>query len=599
MYISRSRIIQVIVVVVGVIFIVKLFLIQVLSMEYRLAAEKNVVQRVVEYPYRGLIYDRNGQLLVYNEPVYDLMVIPKAVKHLDTVSFCQDFGINLQEFSKTLQKARQYSSIIPSVFIHNIDHKTWAQVQDLFVDYIGFFINARTVRRYPSPILAHTLGYVGEISTTQLALDTTLYYKQGDLVGLSGLERSYEACLKGKRGIRYKVTDVHGLEKGSFQEGTLDSLSVPGQNLVATIDAALQLYGEQLMKNKIGSIVAIQPYTGEVLAMISAPAYDPNLLTGKKFSTYFATLAEDSLAPLFNRPLMAMYPPGSIFKLVQALIGLQESVIHTNTTYSCNKRPIKCHPHPSPVDLGKAIQYSCNPYFYYVFRKILIPNVSQNTHADTRSRLQRWASYVRQFGLGQQLGIDLPHEKRGFVPDAKFYDQCYGPKMWNASTIRSLDIGQGEILVTPLQMANLAAIFANRGYYYTPHVIKSIGNQPIDCQTVGKHETVIEKAHFDFIARNMRHVVRGGSAWRANIEGISVCGKTGTVENRHGPDHSVFMGFAPLETPQIAIAVYVEHAGWGARAATAIAGLMIERYLKGKIDRHQIQNYVLQGDFSH
>ena len=599
MHSLRSRVIQVFFLFVGLVFAAKLFSIQVLSTGYRLAAEKNIVQRVEEQPYRGAIYDRHGALLVYNEPIYDLMVVPKAVKHLDTLSFCQHLGISLQEFSSALHKAKRYSYVKPSVLIKNIDHKSWARVQDHLAEYIGFSVNARTVRKYPHPMLANTLGYLGEISATQLASDTACYYKQGDLVGISGLEKWYEAVLRGKRGIRYKIMDARGLEKGSFKDGALDDLSVPGQDLTTTIDAKLQIYGEQLMKNKTGSIVAIQPSTGEILAMVSSPSYDPNLLTGKNFSTYFAVLEKDSLAPLFNRPNMAMYPPGSIFKLLQALFALQEGVIRTGTKYACDKRTVNCHPHPSPTNLHQAIQYSCNPYFYHVFKKIINQNVSNDVYEDTRIGLEKWGNYVRQFGLGRQLGIDLPHEKGGYVPDARFYDKLYGPNAWKASTIRSLDIGQGEMLLTPLQMANLAAIIANQGYYYTPHLIKKIGDQPILPTVLKRHTIAIDKTYFDFVAHAMRSVVSAGPAWRAHMKGIAVCGKTGTAENPHGEDHSVFMGFAPLEDPQIAIAVYVENAGWGSRAATATAGLMIEKYLKGKISRSWVQDYVLKGDFSH
>lgn len=599
MHAPRSRVIQVVFVLVGFVFVAKLFSIQVLSTRYRLAAEKNMIQRVEEYPYRGIIYDKNGSFLVYNEPIYDLMVVPKVVKRLDTLAFCQDFGMGLRDFERTLAKAKCYSYVKPSILIKNIDHVACAKVQDQLAEYVGFSINARTVRKYPYPMLANTLGYLGEISAAQLASDVAHYYKQGDLVGISGLEKNYEAILRGKRGIQYKITDAKGMEKGSFKDGALDSLSVPGQDLTATIGATLQIYGEQLMKNKAGSIVAIKPSTGEILAMISSPSYDPNLLTGENFSTYFSALEKDSLAPLFNRPIMAMYPPGSIFKLLQALIALQEGVIHTGTTYACDKRILNCHPHPSPTNLHKAIQHSCNPYFYHVFKKIINQNVSKGTYEDTRIGLDKWCKYVQQFGLGRQLGIDIPHEKGGYIPDVQSYDERYGRGAWKASTIRSLDIGQGEILVTPLQMANLAAIIANRGYYYTPHLIKKIGDQSVLPEEIEKHEVAIDSAYFDFVAHAMRDVVRCSTAWRANIKDITVCGKTGTAENPHGEDHSVFMGFAPLEDPQVAIAVYVENAGWGARAATAIAGLMIEKYLKGKIDRNWVQNYVLKGDFSH
>ena len=597
MHSPKSYVIQGIVVFVGLIFIAKLFSIQVLNPTYTLAAEKNIIQRVEDYPYRGVIYDRHGNFLVNNEPIYDLLVIPKAIKHLDTLAFCQDFGISLQEFTKSLAKAKRYSYLRSSVLIKNIDHQSLAKAQDRLVEYTGFTIKARTIRCYPYPMLANTLGYLGEINAAQLALDSAHYYRQADLIGISGLEKQYETLLRGKRGLQYKITDAQGQEKGSFKNGALDILPIPGQDLTTTIDGALQGYGEQLMQNKIGSIVAIQPSTGEVLAMVSSPSYDPNLLIGKNFSSYFAALQKNSIAPLFNRPIMAMYPPGSIFKLVQALIGLQENVVTRNTRYACNKKLLNCHPHPSPINLHQAIQYSCNPYFYYVFKHLINQNIATDIYEDTRLGLEKWLTYVKQFGLAKQLGIDLPHEKSGYLPDVNFYDTRYGQGAWKASTIRSLDIGQGEILVTPLQMANLAAIMANRGYYYIPHLIKNTAQQKTALQGFQKQTIAIDRIYFEAMVYAMQDVVTHGPAWRAKIKDIAVCAKTGTAENPHGADHSVFMGFAPLEAPEIAIAVYVENAGWGSRAATAVAGLMLEKYLKGKISRRWIENYVLKGDF--
>jgi penicillin-binding protein 2 len=596
MYLSRRHIIQIVFVLAAATFIIKLFFIQVVNTEYRIAAEKNIVQRIEEYPYRGIIYDRNKKLLVYNNPVYDLMVIPKAVKNLDTSSFCRTFNISPLEFTNALNKAKRYSHIRPSIFLKNIDHDELARIHSKLPDYLGFYVRARTVRKYPQAILANTLGYVGEISTAQLLADTLQYYKQGDLIGISGLEAKYETLLRGKRGIKYKITDARGQEKGPFKEGTLDILPVPGQDLITTIDASLQLYGEILMKNKIGSIVAIEPSTGEILTMVSSPSYDPNLLTSKNLSSNFAALEKDNLAPLFHRPIMAMYPPGSIFKLVQALIALHQGVVQAGTIYACNKKIVNCHPHPSPTNLHQAIQHSCNPYFYHVFKNIINQHVVKDTYEDTRIGLNKWLGYVRQFGLGKQLGIDLPHEKSGYLPDVNFYDARYGEKRWKASTIRSLDIGQGEMLVTPLQMANLAAIIANRGQYYTPHIIKAIEGQ---ATFIEKHIIQIENKHFDFVINAMRDVIESSTGWRSRLKNIVVCGKTGTVENPHGEDHAVFMGFAPLEAPKIAIAVYVENAGWGARAAAAIAGLVLEKYLTGQVTRKSIEDYVLKGDFTH
>lgn len=591
MRLSRSRIIQSIFICIAWLFVVKLFLIQVISTTYRAAAEKNIVQRIEEYPYRGIIYDRNKRLLVYNNPIYDLLVVPKAIRHLDPVAFCNIFHISQAKFDSLLTNAKRYSPIRPSIFIKNIDHYEFARVQDQLVDYVGFYIRARTVRQCAQASLAHTLGYLGEINATQLASDAYHEYKQGDFIGISGLERQYEQLLSGKRGVTYKITDARGQEKGAFKEGKLDIPSVPGQDLITTIDSDLQLYGELLMKNKSGSIVVIEPATGDILAIVSSPSYDPNLLTAKNLKTNFAALEKNAKSPLFHRPIMAMYPPGSIFKLVQALIGLQEKVIFPHTTYPCNKNIVNCRPHPSPANLHQAIQYSCNPYFYYDFRNIINQHISSNTYEDTRIGLEKWVSYVRQFGLGNPLGVDLPHEKGGYIPDAHFYDRRYGANRWKASTIRSLDIGQGEMLVTPLQMANLATIMANRGFYYTPHLVRR------DTSKQERHVVNIDQQHFEFVANAMQDVVANGSAWRARLPGIAVCGKTGTAENPHGKDHAVFMAFAPFNNPQIALAVYVENVGWGSRSATAIGGLLVEKYLTKKIARPWMEDYVVQGNF--
>ncbi len=596
---KRGQVVQIFFLLVALVFLIRLFSIQVLGEEYKLAAEKNIIQPVLDYAYRGLIYDRHRKLLAYNAPIYDLMVIPKAVKHLDILTFCQDFDITPQEFDQALQRTKRYSYVKPSVFIKDISQTTWAKAQDHLDMYSGFFISGRTARQYPYATLANTLGYVGEISSQQLATDTTNYYKQGDLVGISGLEKSYQEVLRGQRGIQYKITDARGIPQGRFKEGALDQLPVPGDALLTTIDTKLQLYGEHLMKNKIGSIIALAPQTGEVLAIVSSPAYDPNLLVGKKFSKHFALLEQNTLAPLFHRSIMAMYPPGSIFKLLEALIGLQEKVICGDTVYACDKKLLNCHLHPSPLSLHKAIKYSCNPYFYHVFRRIINQQVASNPYEDTRIGLEKWCNYLREFGLGTSLGIDLPGEKCGHIPGVQFYDTWYGQGRWKASTIRSLDIGQGELLVTPLQMANLAATIANKGYYYIPHLVKQIGEEPVSPEKIRKYIVNIDKAHFEFVAQAMREGVEGGTSWRARIQGIPVYAKTGTAENPHGEDHAACIAFALQGDTQIALAVYVENAGWGSRAAAAIAGLMIEQYLKGGISRPWIQDYVLKGDFSH
>ena len=596
----RGHIIHATFILVGLIFLARLFFLQVLSDGYQLAAEKNIIQPVVEYPYRGAIYDRHGDFLVYNVPIYDVMVIPKEVKHLDNLAFCQDLGIDLPNFHQAMKKAKRYSYVKPSVFLKNLSQATWAKIQDHFSEYPGFFVQARTVRKYPFPILAHTLGYLGEISPQQLAADTAHDYRQGDMIGISGLEKRYEALLRGKLGIRYEVSDVKGRGKGRFRGGALDRAAVPGQDLRTTLDAGLQLYGEQLMANKRGSIVAIAPQTGEILALVSSPSYDPNLLAGGELGSHFTALEQDPLAPLFHTPMMALYPPGSIFKLNQALIALQEKVISTHTTYACDKKLVNCHVHPSPLNLHKALKHSCNPYFYHVFKNLVNPQVSNNTYEDTRLGLERWRSYLKRFGFGTPLGVDLPGEKSGCVPDTQLYDRRYGKGRWKASTIRSLDIGQGELLLTPLQMANFAATVANQGYYYTPHVIQQIGEHPsMPAEEQDKHDLAIDRAYFAFVANAMQEGVEDGTSRRARVPGIAICAKTGTAENPHGEDHSICIAFAPKEDPQIALAVCVENAGWGSRAGASIAGLLIEQYLRGTISRPWIQDYVLKGDFFH
>eukprot|EP01132_Coremiostelium_polycephalum_P000278 gene278-363_t len=591
MILSRSHIIQSSFVLAAALLIVKLFSIQVIHTEYQLAAEKNIVQRIEEVPYRGIIYDRNKQLLAYNHPTYDLTVIPKFIKQLDTLDFCQTFNLSNAAFEQMIYKAKRYSRTRPSIFLKDISHETLAPIHQKLSNYTGFYVKARTLRHYPQPILANTLGYVGEINGAQLFADTTQYYKQGDMIGISGLELQYEPTLRGQRGIQYTVTDARGQEKGRFKEGTLDVPAVPGQDLISTIDVVLQAYGEALMKNKIGSIVAIEPQTGEILAIVSSPSYDPNLLTPKNLSTHFSALAKDRLSPLFHRPIMAMYPPGSVFKIVQALIALQEGVITPYTQFICNKQIINCcHDHAPLTNLHQAIQYSCNPYFYHTFKAIINQHISSNTYEDTRIGLEKWLTYVYQFGLGKPLGIDLPHEKGGYLPTPAFYNARYGKGRWKASTIRSLCIGQGEILATPLQMANLAALIANRGCYFTPHLIKAIGDH---ATAIKKHILPIEPQHFDLVIKAMHDVITSSSGRRAYLPNVPICGKTSTVENPHGADHSAFMGFAPLKDPKIAIAVYVENSGWGSRAATTIAGLMLEKYLTGTVTRQPYDGVLL------
>jgi penicillin-binding protein 2 len=596
---GRKEIIQLVFILTGVIFLIKLFSIQILDERYAQLAASNSIMKEIEYPFRGLIYDRKGKLLVYNSPEYDLLIVSREVKSLDSARFCEVFDITQEDLIslfKELKTRKEYSPFKPTVFIKQLSNYDFAKIQENLDEFQGFYIQPRTSRAYESEVLANALGYVSEISKNQLDRDTSKLYRQGDYIGQSGLEGYYETVLRGQRGVRYKLRNVKGIEKGSFKNGEFDTLSIPGQNLITSIDLELQKYGELLMQGKVGSIVAIEPGSGEILSIISGPSYNPSLLTGRKFSSNFALVSSDTTKPLFTRPLMAMYPPGSIFKIVQTLIGLQEGVISYDTRFPCDRSVVNCHNHPNPTDLHGAIQYSCNPYFLQAFRRIINQNKSPNTFTDSRIGLDNWRGYVTRFGLGQPLGVDLPSEKGGQMPTSNLYNRIYGEGRWKFSTIYSLSIGQGEMLVTPMQMANLAAIMANKGYYYTPHLVKNVKDGSIDSRFTVRHETGIDSAYFSFVQDAMSDAIYG-TASRAVIPGITICGKTGTAQNPHGADHSVFMSFAPKENPKIAIAVYVENAGWGGRAAASIASLMIEKYLTGEVKRKSLEEYVLKGDF--
>ena len=596
---TRKNIIQLIILAVGVIFLIKLFSIQVLDSKYAQAATSNIIHKVVEYPYRGIIYDRNGELIVYNTPQYNITVTPKDVKNIDTARLCQLFEISRDEFNEKMQKAKRYSYVQPTVFMKQLSLEDLARIQDNLVDFPGFSVQARTTRAYKKPILANALGYVSEVSKGQLDRDTSDYYRQGDYIGQSGVESFYEEYLRGKRGVKYKIKNVKGVEKGDFEDGKYDTLSIPGENLISTIDLKLQEYGESLLKGKSGSIVAIEPATGEILSLVSGPSYDPTLLTGRDYSENFVAISGDTSKPLFNRPLMAQYRPGSIFKIIQALIALQEGTITRNTYIPCVMYPMKCHYHGPGETLVGAITNSCNPYFYNVMKRMVNEGLSEDPYEDTRLGMEEWTDKVRSFGLGSPLGIDLPNEKRGLVPSVSYYDRAYDNRPWKYSNIYSIAIGEGENLVVPIQMANFAAIVANRGFYYTPHLIKSIGDsgEPLP-QFKEKHYTVVDPQYFDIAVEAMAEVVKSGTGqYRAKLKDIEVCGKTGTVQNDPLPDHSVFIAFAPRDNPQIAVSVYVEDAGQGARAAASIASLMIEKYLLGGTQRPHIEEYVKRGEF--
>lgn len=599
---SRKYIIRVLIVIIAIVFSTKLFFIQVLDESYQLAAENNIVQEIVEYPYRGLIFDRNKNLLVYNEPSYDLMVVPKEVNNLDTAMFCQTFDLDKTEFEEMMLKARRYSPIKPSQFLKQITNENFAKVQDRLVDFQGFYPKARTVRKYPYDGLANVFGYIGEVDSRQLKRDTTKYYKSGDYIGKAGIESSYEEVLRGRRGVKYKMVNVRGIEKGSFKDGKLDTLAVPGEDITLSIDIELQRYAEKLMNGKIGSVVAIEPSTGEILAFVSSPSYDPNLLTGKNYSENYGKIVADTLKPLFNRPLMAMYPPGSIFKTVQGLVALQEGVVTADEQVNSLTSPIGDHAPPGYYDMVKGMEFSSNNYFYKVFRRLItrdVPNDANSQFKQAPIGLGRWHDMVSQFGVGKPLGIDLPSEKSGLLPGPDYYNRLYKAGSWKFSTIRSLSIGQGELLMNPIQMANLGAIIANRGFYYIPHITKGIGSSGyLDPKYKQKIDVGIDNEHFDPIIDGMEKAP-ARTAWRVPMKDITICGKTGTAENPHGKDHSVFMAFAPKEAPQIAISVFVENATWGGTAAGPIASLLIEKHIKGEVSKNRkwIEDYIEKAEF--
>jgi len=600
---SRKEIVQVVIVLVGIIFLIKLFSIQVLDNRYAQMAEGNAIMRQVEYPFRGLIYDRNKKLIVYNTPEYDIEVIIKDVRKFDSARFCQVFEISQQELRskfKEMKARKEYSPYKPTLFMDQLSNLDFARVQDHLDEFPGFYVQARTTRAYSSGALANALGYVSEINKDQLSQDKSGIYRQGDYIGQSGIESFYEEQLRGKRGVRFKLRDVKGIVKGSFNDGKYDTLSVPGQNLVTSIDIDLQQYGEFLMRGKAGSIVAIEPSSGEILSLVSGPSYDPNLLTGRNYSTNFRLINSDSLKPLFNRPLMAQYRPGSIFKIAQAMTALQEGVITPDTRIRCDRSIINCHGAHSNEDLRGAIANSCNPYFRDVLRRMLNKGVANDPFNDTRIGLEEWSKHIKSFGFGAPLGIDLPNEKSGLIPTPAYYDRAYNNRPWKFSNIYSIAIGEGENLVVPIQMANFAATIANRGYYYTPHLVKAIGDdgKPLPKYTE-RHYTSIDSSYFMIAVDAMQKVVEEGTGqYRARLADVIVCGKTGTVENAPPLfDHSVFIAFAPRDNPKIAVSVYVEDAGQGARAAASIASLMIEKYLFGQTKRPHIEQYVLNNKF--
>lgn len=579
------------------IFLTRLFYVQVLEDSYTVSANNNVLRYMIDYPARGMIYDRKGKILAFNQAVYDLMVIPRQVKDLDTNEFCSLLGIPKEDFIIKMGKARVFSRVKSSIFEKQISAENYATFQEKLYKFHGFYVQPRTLRKYPNNTAAHVLGYIGEVNDDLIAKNP--YYRQGDYIGISGVEQSYEGELRGRRGVRIVMVDVFNREKGSYKNGEYDTVAVAGANLVSSLDADLQTYGEQLLANKVGSLVAIEPRTGEILAMISSPSYDPNLLVGRVRSKNYGALLNDPLKPLFNRAMQAYYPPGSTFKLTNALASLQEGIITPNTSYphsfSVGSHTVHCHSHP-PIALEGAIQYSCNPYFCNTFRLF----IDNKKFADSETGYNTWRNYQLSFGIGNKIGVDMPHELKGLIPTTAFYDKVYGRHHWKASTIYSLGIGQGELGITPMQMANIICIIANKGYYYTPHIIKKIAGKANNSRSLDeRHYTKISPENFEIIHNGMQKVVEAGTARIAKFRDVIVCGKTGTAQNPHGKDHSLFVGFAPRENPRIAIAVMVENAGFGATWAAPIASLMMEKYMYDSISRPDLEERMKNGVLIH
>lgn len=573
---------------VALLFIVRLFFLQIMSDDYKKNADSNAFLKKIQYPSRGVIYDRNDRLLVYNQPAYDITVVMKEMVSLDTADLCQTLNLTPEFVRNRFRDMKNrrlnpgYSPYTNQVFMTQLSAEDCGVFQEKLFKFPGFYIQRRTIRQYNYNAGAHILGDIAEVSKSEMEDDE--YYLPGDFIGKLGVERSYEKQLRGEKGVEVLLRDAHGRIQGNYMNGKFDKPSVPGKNLVLSLDIDLQMLGERLLEGKIGSIVAIEPETGEVLCMVSSPSYDPHMMIGRNRGKNHNEMARDPWKPLLNRAIMGTYPPGSTFKTTQALTFLQEGIINTGTSYPCfggfsyKGLHVGCHGHPSPLSLVPAIATSCNGYFcwglYYMIG-------ARQKYGTVQKAMNTWRDYMVSMGFGYTLGIDLPGEKRGMIPNANFYDKAYRGS-WNGLTVISISIGQGEVTATPLQIANLGATIANRGYFVTPHVVKKVEGEALDSLYTQRRYTKVDASHYDEVVQGMRAAVTGGTCRMANLPDIEVCGKTGTAQN-HGKDHSAFMGFAPMNNPKIAIAVYVENGGWGATYGVPIGRLMIEQYLKGKI----------------
>ena len=577
------------VVVVIIIFLLRLFSLQLMSDDFKKNADSNAFLRRIQYPARGSITDRNGKLLVYNQPSYDIMVIMHEQEGVDTLDLCESLGITPEWYERRMKEISDrkrnpgYSKYTQQLFMSQLSSEEFSTFQEKLFRFPGFYIQKRSIRQYQYPYAAHILGDVGEVNTSDIENDE--YYRSGDYIGKLGVERSYETQLRGEKGSEILLRDVRGRIKGRYQNGKFDIAPVPGRNLTLSIDFELQALGERLMQGKMGSIVAIEPSTGEILCMVSSPTYDPRMMVGRQRGKSHKILSQDPRKPLLNRAIMGQYPPGSTFKTGQALTFLQEGVINPSTSFPCSRGfhfgnlTVGCHGHGSPLPLIPAIATSCNGYFCWGLYHML---GNRKRYSNVQEAMTRWKDYMVSMGFGYPLGVDLPGEKRGMIPNADFYDKAYKGS-WNGLTVISISIGQGEVNLTPMQIANLGATIANRGYYIVPHIVKEVQGEPLDTLYTTKHYTMVDRANYETVVQGMRSAVTGGTCRGANSPWYEVCGKTGTAQNPHGQDHSAFLGFAPKDNPKIAICVYVENGGFGAYYGVPIGALMMEQYLNGHL----------------
>ena len=586
MFSNRRYVIGAIAVGIIVVYLIRLFTLQLLSDDYRKSADSNAFRRDVLYPSRGLILDRNDSLLVYNEPSYNILVTMNDQVGIDTVDFCESVGISREEYEakcEQIKSQKGYSRFKPQLFMTQIPQEKFLLIREKLFRFRGFEVEKRTQRRYATGLAAHILGDVGEVSEKDIEEAEDGYYKSGDYIGKLGVERSYEKQLRGEKGLRILLRDVRGRVMGHYRDGEYDKAPVPGKNLTLSIDMKLQALAERLLEGKLGAIVAIEPSTGEILCMASGPTYDPRTMIGRERGEVHKQLTQDPMKPLLNRAIMGMYPPGSTFKITQALTGLQEGIITPETSFPCARGfnykglHLGCHGHGSPIPLVPAIGTSCNAYFCWTLNNMLSNRKKYHSQDEA---MTKWKDYMVSMGYGYRLGVDLPGEKRGMIPNADYYNDHL--KRWGPLSVISISIGQGEVTATPLQICNLAATVANRGYYIVPHVVHSIQDGALDTIYTQKHYTMVERKWYDVAAAGMRRAVTGGTCHGAAIPGYDVCGKTGTAQNR-GHDHSAFMGFAPMEEPRIAVAVYIENGGFGATFGVPIGRLIMEQYLNGHL----------------